>query len=119
MRKLLLHISPFFLQNVDTQIQRRTARQRCHQRPKFAAQLFLERLCQPFGQVVAVALQEFIFLHGIALRQPLLLAVVQGRAQKVALAMHGLGVGTPRLLVLPVGKAQDGHAPLLGTRAGR
>ena len=63
-------------------------RKALYQRPKACAQLVLEGLHQPFGQVVAVPLHQVIGLDGVALFEPVLFLIGQAAQQKVARAME-------------------------------
>ena len=86
---------------VDAQVQPGAQVQALNQGPELGAQLLLERLHQPLGQVVAVALHQIGDLDVLALVQPVLFLVRQRTAQKIAWAV----------------KAQNRQAPLLGTTA--
>jgi len=101
LRKLRLHLFAFFFQNVDAQIERRALQQAFGQRPKLAAQLRLERLRDPLGQVVTMRLEQIGQLHGVAGFEPAFFLHAQGAVEKIARAM----------------KAQNRQAPLLGPRA--
>ncbi|MNV46228.1 hypothetical protein D3C71_1380520 [compost metagenome] len=99
--QLLLHVGTLVLEGIDAQIQRGALRQAFHQWPEAVAQLVLEGLHQPFGQVVTVALHQVIDRDRIALVQPVLFLVGQCALEEVARAV----------------KPQDGQTALLGSRA--
>ena len=95
--------APLVGERVHPQVERRGLLQAVDQRPEFAAQLLLERLHQPFGQVVAMALQQVVGLDGVAVVEPALFDSSERALQEVARTV----------------KAEDGHAPLLRPAAGR
>jgi hypothetical protein len=101
--QLLLHLCPLGLQALTRRSSGALLAQAFHQRPELVAQLVLERLHQPLGQVVAVALHQVGHLDAVTLVQPVLFLVGQGAAQEVTRAV----------------KAQDRQAALLGAAAGR
>ena len=96
-----LHRGALGLETIHPQIKPGAQIHALHQRPKFRPQLVFERLHQPLGQVVPVALHQISGLDLLALVKPALFLVAQGAAQKIT---------------RPI-KAQNRQPALLGTAA--
>ena len=101
--QLFLDIGPARFEVIDPQIQPRTGVQTFHQRPKACAELRLQRLHQPFRQVVPVPFHQILRIDLLAGVQPIFFLVCKRTAQKVARTI----------------KTQYRQTPLFGTTARR
>ena len=85
--KLFLNLAAFGLQQIDAQIQRAGLLQVLSQDPKFIAQLGLQRLRHPIGQVVSVRRHQGIRRNAVTRGQPLFFRFVECGAQEISRSM--------------------------------
>ena len=94
--QLGLHVAALVGQGVNPHVERAGLVQGGHKRPEFRAQLVLERLHQPVGQVMPMPFHQIANPDLPALVEPLCLLLREGAAQEIVRSV----------------KAQNGHAAL-------
>ncbi len=98
-RKLFLDLGPLVLERVDAQVQAGRRIQAFNQGPEVVTELGFQRLNQPGRQIVPVQLHQVLRLDLVAAGQPVLLLIVEGAQQEIALCSK------PQNSQAPLGRA--------------